>query len=271
MPSLKPMRLRGVAWSRSSSWCCRSRAAIQRSSTSAAPDARAGCARRGRRPAGRRRRPGRTGRRRCARGRAGRRAAARAAAARGPRASSPKRSSPRSSNSAGPKPTVTVSRDGRQPVGLAGVGGRDRGLRPRRRPSGAPRSCARAAAVHVRSSSRRSARVVGHEVEGARSRSRSCAGVAMPAWCAPWKATTSPRRRACVVRAAARRPRSRRRRRAASPRAPPPPSTRGASARGGVESPARVTAAVSDLPRDERERLGERVDLLGELAAVGGA
>ena len=113
MPSLKPIRLRGVAWRAARrSTCGRSRAA-----TSAAPPRRGragpGCARRGRRPAGRPRRPGRTGRRRSGRGRAaspgngGERRPARPGAG----AASPKRSS----NSDGPKPIVTVSRAGGRP------------------------------------------------------------------------------------------------------------------------------------------------------------
>ena len=176
-------------------------------------------------------RPARRGRRRCVAASSsspGKGGIGRAAAAGGSR--SPKRSSPSRSNTSAPNPKVTVRRAGSSPTvspvssgGATGVvvdvadqlpGGH---LAPRRRTM---RAAARAA-----SSGRSVTR------SKAAKWSRSCAGVAIPAWWAPWKGTVpvpSPRLGGSRARPRSRLPPS------ADPalRQPAAPARRGAAAGG---------------------------------------
>ena len=154
----------------------------------------------------------------------------------------------------GRAPKVIVSRDGRQPHGLAGVARRDLGLAGHVARRAARRSSARAPAVHdaqqlaAGRARRRTTR------SKAPKTSRACAGVAMPAWWAPWNGTISRRRRRRRRRRRSRRRRSRRPRRRASPRAPPPPSSTPAARQPALrlESPCLASLLVGQRPSPRR-------------------
>ena len=188
------------------------------------------------------------------------------AARRGCRSARPKRSLPSASrNSAGPKPKVIVSPRRRQPDRLAGVVGRAGRRRPRSgRPARRPRRAVirSAASVQACSSATSSSResVV---TSNAAKCSRSWAGVTMPAWCAPRNgydvATASPGGAAASAAAVA----------AAVPddaRAGHPGGGRAAAERVRVVLTVHGPAQRPSTARGElRQRLGERVDRVGEL------
>ena len=97
----------------------------------------------------------------------------------------------------GPKPKVIVSPAGGSPIASpVSSGGRSARALDRRRPRRRrrPRVIRSAASVHACSSATSSSResVV---TSNAAKCSRSCAGVTMPAWCAPWKGYDDARRR----------------------------------------------------------------------------
>ena len=265
MPSLKPNRLRGVVCvGRWSTRCGRSRAATSASPTVPKPirarlriactatcgsSAQAWTHRSP--PAARRverRRPGSAG--------AARRAS-------GCRSARPNRSRPSPSrNSAGPEAEGEREAARRQPERLAGVVAAERRTAPSTapiaRPAARPSSARRPRSTRCSSatSSSRSSVVTSNAAKC----SRSWPGVTMPAWCSPWNGVRRrrrgrrPRRRAAAGRAADRaragRPGGEPRRRRGSP---PADET------GGLGS-ATSTAAVSS-----RQRLGQRVDRVGEL------
>ena len=102
-----------------------------------------------------------------------------AASAAGQRAASPNRSTPSRSNSVGPKPNVTVSREASRsnasPVSTGGAKGS-----PSMVPTGRPAHISAAASVHsrIRSRSSRGSSVVTSNAAISR---RSCGGVSIPA------------------------------------------------------------------------------------------